>query len=114
MELRKKVLGLTALAFATTLGFGVAGINASAAESTQTAKFEMVVGAQVRTADPAGIRFLTDVNEAYKTELANTYSAENYTFVWGTELTFTDVAKNGSKTILVGTLRSLEFPIPII
>lgn len=94
MELRKKVLGLTALAFATTLGFGVAGISASAAEPTQTAKFEMVAGAQVRTADPAGIRFLTDVNEAYKTELANTYSAENYTFVWGTELTFTDVAEN--------------------
>ncbi len=94
MELRKKVLGLTALAFATTLGFGVAGINASAAESTQTAKFEMVVGAQVRTADPAGIRFLTDVNEAYKTELAKTYSTETYTWVWGTELTFTDVEEN--------------------
>lgn len=94
MELRKKVLGLTALAFATTLGFGVAGISASAAESTQTAKFEMVVGAQVRTADPAGIRFLTDVNEAYKTELAKTYSTETYTWVWGTELTFTDVAEN--------------------
>lgn len=94
MELRKKVLGLTALAFATTLGFGVAGINASAAESTQTAKFEMVVGAQVRTADPAGIRFSTDVNEAYKTELAKRYSTETYTWVWGTELTFTDVEKN--------------------
>lgn len=94
MALRKKVLGLAAIAFVATLSFGAIGINASASEPVETAKFEMVAGAQVRTTDPSGIRFLTDVNETYKTELAKTYSTETYTWVWGTELTFTDVEEN--------------------
>ena len=94
MALRKKVLGLAAIVFVATLSFGAIGINASASEPVETAKFEMVAGAQVRTTDPSGIRFLTDVNETYKTELAKTYSTETYTWVWGTELTFTDVEEN--------------------
>ena len=76
MALRKKVLGLAAIVFVATLSFGAIGINASASEPVETAKFEMVAGAQVRTTDPSGIRFLTDVNETYKTELAKTYSTE--------------------------------------
>ena len=82
MELRKKVLGLTALAFATTLGFGVAEINASAAESTQTAKFEMVVGAQVRTADPAGIRFLSYTGPQRLRERQKTSACRNSWIRW--------------------------------
>ena len=75
MELRKKVLGLATLAFAASLSVGSFVINANAAEgepATETASFAMVEGAQVRTEDPSGIRFATDVNEAYKTELAKT------------------------------------------
>ena len=107
MELRKKILGLATIAFVATLGFGVAGINASAEEPTVTAKFEMVENTQIRINDPSGIRFLTDVNETYKTELAKTYSTENHTWVWGTELTFTDV-KNNTWTIDAKTEKWIE------
>ena len=89
MELKKKFLGLATLAFVASLSVGIAVTTASANEPVETAKFEMVGGAQVRTADPAGIRFVTDVNNLYKQQLQTQYPTDTYTYVWGTTVSFT-------------------------
>ena len=93
MKLRKNVLGLAILLCTVSLGFGIASANSIAEESSQEARFE-VLGAQVRIIEPSGIRFVTEVNAAYKAELTEKYSTEDYTYVWGTTLTFTDVEGN--------------------
>ena len=94
--MRKKILGLAAFAFVASLSVGsfVLNTNNVSANTAETATFAMVTGAQVRTADPSGIRFVTDVNEAYKAELSATYPTESYTWVWGTTLTFVDAEQN--------------------
>ena len=89
--MRKKILALAAVAFVATLGFGAVAYNqanvAKAAEE-ETPVFAMVGGAQVRTTAPSGIRFVTKVNDAYKDQLYTQYPENEYTYVWGTTLTF--------------------------
>ncbi len=96
---RKNAMKLTALAFVLSLSVGVvttkAVVNATA--QTETAAFEMVSGASVRTDAPTGIRFATTVNDAYKATLS-----EDYDYVWGTKLTFTK-AGNQTYTTYVDT-----------
>lgn len=92
-RMRNKVLGLMAAAFVASLGVGALTCNEMiAANADEAPVFAMVEGAQVRTANPAGIRFVTDVNDAYKAALAESYPTTEYTWVWGTVLTFTDAA----------------------
>ena len=92
-RMRNKVLGLMAAAFVASLGVGALTCNEMIAVNADEAPvFAMVEGAQVRTANPAGIRFVTDVNDAYKAALAESYPTTEYTWVWGTVLTFTDAA----------------------
>ena len=86
--MRKKIFGLAVIACVMSFCAGTYFYNANA-EDTEEAKFA-VLGAEVRTEDPAGIRFVTEVNEAYKEELANTYATDTYTYEWGTNLSFTD------------------------
>ena len=94
--MRKKILGLASFAFVASLSVGAFVLKADmvSVNASETATFAMVEGAQVRTANPSGIRFVTDVNEAYKAELSATYPTESYNWVWGTTLTFVDVEQN--------------------
>ena len=80
MELRKKIFGVAALAFAAALSAGVLSVNAAAEGEAALNGFEITATA-VRTADPAGLRFQTVVGADAKTTYAN---AEVYT-----TLTFT-------------------------
>lgn len=110
MKTRKKIIGIAAFAFAAALSLGTIALHTTATEvvaDAETAKFEMQDGAQVRTADPAGIRFVTDANAAYKAQLAQTYATDTYTYVWGTELTFTD-AEGTAQTIDAETKKWLD------
>ena len=86
--MRKNSLAVAVFACAMSFGFGTLFYNANA-ETTEEAKFA-VLGAEVRTEAPSGIRFVTEVNEAYKAELAETYATDTYTYEWGTYLSFTD------------------------
>ena len=89
--MKKKILALAAVAFVATLGLGAVAYNqanvAKAAEE-ETPVFAMVAGAQVRTTDPSGIRFVTTANAAYQAQLYTQFPEEEYTYVWGTVLTF--------------------------
>ena len=111
MKTRNKLLGLATLACMASVAFGIAVAPVSAQDGAQlvneTAKFEMQTGAQVRTADPAGIRFVTDVNAAYKEGLAKTYATDTYTYVWGTVLTCVDSDEN-TRTIDAVTEKWLD------
>ena len=75
MELRKKIFGVAALAFAVALGAGVWSVNAEAEGEAALNGFE-ITATSVRTADPAGLRFQTVVGA----NAATTYAeAEAYT-----------------------------------
>lgn len=94
--MRKKILSFAAIAFVASLGLGAFVCNnaTTVAAEEETAVFEMVGGAQVRTTDPSGIRFVTTANGAYKAGLEATYSTDDYEYVWGTNLQFTDSKGN--------------------
>ena len=110
MKTRNKLLGLATMACLASFAFGMAVAPVSAQDGVQpvseTAKFEMQTGAQVRTADPAGIRFVTDVNDAYKAQLAESYPTAT-SYVWGTVLTCVDSDEN-KRTIDAVTVQWLE------
>ena len=92
---KKYVIGLLATAFVLSLSVGAVTLNTASAENT--AQFAMIDGASVRTDDPAGIRFVTVVNDEYKATLST-----NYDYVWGTKLTFQPVGGE-SYTVEVDT-----------
>ena len=97
MKLRKKLLSVTALAFAIALGAGVFSLKAQAEGEQELADFE-VTATSIRTADPAGLRFQTVVGANAATTYAN---AEAYTTL---TLTMGDTTYTTTSTVNAWTV----------
>lgn len=90
-SMRKKFIGVAALAFVAALSAGVASVNVQANTDNTLSGFA-ITATSVRTNEPAGLRFKTDVGADAKTTYADAecYTVVSFTSsVSGTEKTYT-------------------------